>query len=80
MQGYDSVEIKADVELGGTEQRFNILWVETCKEYGQESQIAIFMPLLEGTDGLRNEQSFGNYIESMKKPMIFMVVMSIPDN
>ena len=64
MQGYDSVEIKADVELGGTEQRFNILMGRNLqKEYGQESQIAIFMPLLEGTDGIEKmSKSLGNYI------------------
>lgn len=53
MQGYDSVALKADVELGGTDQRFNILMGRNLqKDYGQESQVAIFMPILEGTDGV----------------------------
>ena len=83
MQGYDSVEIKADVELGGTEQRFNILMGRNLqKEYGQESQIAIFMPLLEGTDGIEKmSKSLGNYIGINEEANdIYGKVMSIPDN
>jgi tyrosyl-tRNA synthetase len=64
MQGYDSVEIKADVELGGTEQRSNILMGRNLqRDYGQESQVALFMPILEGTDGIEKmSKSLGNYI------------------
>lgn len=64
MQGYDSRAIKADIELGGTDQRFNILMGRTLqKEYGEDKQIAIFMPLLEGTDGIEKmSKSLGNYI------------------
>lgn len=64
MQGYDSVEIKADIELGGTDQRFNVLMGRMLqKEYGQEPQVTIFMPLLEGTDGKEKmSKSLGNYI------------------
>ena len=83
MQGYDSVEIKADVELGGTEQRFNILMGRNLqKDYGQESQIAMFMPLLEGIDGIEKmSKSLGNYIGINEEPNdIYGKVMSIPDN
>ena len=83
MQGYDSVEIKADIELGGTEQRFNILMGRNLqKDYGQESQIAMFMPLLEGTDGIEKmSKSLGNYIGINEEPNdIYGKVMSIPDN
>ena len=83
MQGYDSVEIKADVELGGTEQRFNILMGRNLqKDYGQESQIAIFMPILEGTSGIEKmSKSLGNYIGINEEPKdIYGKVMSIPDN
>jgi len=53
MQGYDSVELKSDVELGGTDQKFNILMGRTLqKDYGQESQVALLMPILEGIDGV----------------------------
>lgn len=64
MQGYDSIAIKADIEIGGTDQRFNILMGRTLqKEYSEDKQIAIFMPLLEGTDGaLKMSKSLGNYI------------------
>ncbi|MFD3157791.1 tyrosine--tRNA ligase [Haloimpatiens sp. FM7330] len=82
MQGYDSVAIKADIELGGTDQRFNILVGRTLqKEYGLEKQIAIFMPILEGTDGIEKmSKSLGNYIgidESSTE--MYGKVMSIPD-
>ena len=83
MQGYDSVELKADVEIGGTEQRFNILMGRSLqKDYDQESQIAIFMPLLEGTDGIEKmSKSLGNYIGINETPDdIYGKVMSIPDN
>ena len=83
MQGYDSVELKSDVELGGTDQRFNILMGRTLqKDYGQESQIALFMPILEGTDGVEKmSKSLGNYIGIHEEPNeIYGKVMSIPDN
>lgn len=82
MQGYDSIAIKADIELGGTDQRFNILMGRTLqKEYGEDKQISIFMPLLEGTDGtLKMSKSLGNYIgidETCND--MYSKVMSIPD-
>lgn len=83
MQGYDSVELHADVEIGGTEQRFNILMGRTLqKDYGQESQAAIFMPILEGLDGVEKmSKSLGNYIGINEIPeQIFGKVMSIPDS
>lgn len=82
MQAYDSVEIKADIELGGTDQRFNILMGRTLqKEYKQNSQIAIFMPLLEGLDGKEKmSKSLGNYIgiEEDAKTM-YNKAMQVPD-
>ncbi len=83
MQGFDSVELKSDVELGGTDQRFNILMGRNLqKDYGQESQIALFMPILEGTDGVEKmSKSLGNYIGIHEEPNdIYGKVMSIPDN
>lgn len=82
MQGFDSVEIKADVELGGTDQRFNVLMGRMLqKHFGQEPQATIFMPLLEGTDGKEKmSKSLGNYIgidESAE--IIFEKTMTIPD-
>ncbi|WML37331.1 tyrosine--tRNA ligase [Clostridium sp. OS1-26] len=82
MQAYDSIELKADIELGGTDQRFNILMGRTMqKEYNQESQIAMFMPILEGIDGKEKmSKSLGNYIginESAEE--IYSKVMQIPD-
>lgn len=82
MQAYDSVEIKADIELGGTDQRFNLLMGRTLqKEYKQDSQTTIFMPLLEGLDGIEKmSKSLGNYIgidESSK--VMYEKAMSIPD-
>jgi tyrosyl-tRNA synthetase len=64
MQGYDSVAMKADVELGGTDQKFNLLvGRELQKQYGQEPQCILTMPLLEGTDGVEKmSKSLGNYI------------------
>ncbi|MGH4123945.1 MAG: tyrosine--tRNA ligase [Clostridium sp.] len=82
MQGYDSVAIKADIELGGTDQRFNILMGRTLqKEYKEDKQIAIFMPLLEGTDGiLKMSKSLGNYIGINENCNdMYSKVMSIPD-
>lgn len=83
MQAYDSVEIKSDIELGGTDQRFNILMGRTLqKDYGLESQIAIFMPILEGIDGVEKmSKSLGNYIGIYESPEdMFTKVMKIPDN
>ena len=64
MQGYDSVAMKADVELGGTDQKFNLLvGRELQKDYGQEPQVIITMPLLEGLDGVNKmSKSLGNYV------------------
>ena len=82
IQGYDSVKLKADVELGGMDQKFNLLvGRELQKEYGQEPQSLVLMPLLEGLDGVNKmSKSLGNYIgitESAKE--IFGKVMSISD-
>ncbi|MCF8001157.1 MAG: tyrosine--tRNA ligase, partial [Halanaerobiales bacterium] len=83
MQGYDSVAIEADVELGGTDQRFNLLVGRNLqKEYGQESQVLVMMPLLEGLDGTEKmSKSLGNYIGIEDKPAdMYGKVMSIPDD
>lgn len=82
MQSFDSVELKADVEMGGTEQRFNILMGRNLqKDYGQESQVALFMPILEGIDGSgKMSKSLGNYIGINDAPEdMYGKVMSIPD-
>lgn len=82
MQAYDSVALHADVELGGTDQRFNILTARQIQEaFGQEPEVGIFMPLLEGTDGVRKmSKSLNNYI-GIEEPgdEIYGKVMSIPD-
>jgi len=83
MQAYDSIAIEADVELGGTDQRFNLLMGrELQKEFSQKPQIAITMPILVGTDGIEKmSKSFGNYIGVDEPPQeIFGKVMSIQDN
>lgn len=83
MQAYDSIAIEADVELGGTDQRFNLLMGrELQKELSQKPQIAITMPILVGTDGIEKmSKSLGNYIGVDESPQeIFGKVMSIPDN
>lgn len=83
MQAYDSVHINADIELGGTDQRFNILMGRTLqKDYSQQCQVGIFMPLLEGTDGIEKmSKSLGNYIGISDCPQdIYGKTMSIPDN
>ena len=82
VQGYDSVALEADVELGGTDQKFNLLvGRELQKEYGQEPQIVLTMPILEGLDGVQKmSKSLNNYIgikEAAKE--MFGKVMSIPD-
>ncbi|PIS42807.1 MAG: tyrosine--tRNA ligase [Candidatus Kerfeldbacteria bacterium CG08_land_8_20_14_0_20_40_16] len=82
LQGYDSVELKADVEIGGTDQKFNLLTGRKVqKRYNQPQQDIITVPLLEGTDGVRKmSKSYKNYIafnDSAKE--IFGKVMSLPD-
>ena len=82
MQGWDSVEIRADVELGGTDQLFNILvGRDLQKEQGMLPQIAMTMPLLEGLDGVRKmSKSYGNYVGVDEAPeMMFGKMMSASD-
>ena len=82
IQGYDSVALKADVELGGTDQKFNLLvGRELQKEYGQEPQCIVMMPRLEGLDGVNKmSKSLGNYIGINEPPReIFGKVMSVSD-
>jgi len=83
IQGYDSVMMKSDVELGGTDQKFNLLvGRELQKEYGQEPQCIVMMPLLEGLDGVNKmSKSLGNYI-GINEPAkdIFGKVMSVSDD
>lgn len=82
MQGYDSVALHADVELGGTDQKFNLLvGRELQREYGQEPQVALMMPLLVGTDGVQKmSKSLGNYIGINESPGdMYGKTMSIPD-
>ena len=81
-QGYDSVAMQADVELGGTDQKFNLLMGrELQKHYGQEPQTVLMMPLLEGLDGVNKmSKSLGNYIGINEPPTeIFGKVMSVSD-
>lgn len=82
LQGYDSVVLKSDVELGGTDQRFNLLMGrELQQDFGQEQQALLIMPLLEGTDGVKKmSKSLGNYI-GISEPAgeIFGKIMSISD-
>ena len=81
-QGYDSVALEADVELGGTDQKFNLLMGrELQRHYGQPPQIVLTMPLLEGTDGVQKmSKSYGNYIGITESPQeMFGKVMSISD-
>lgn len=82
MQAYDSVAIESDVELGGTDQLFNLLaGRELMEKSGMEPQIALTLPLLEGTDGVQKmSKSYGNYIGLTDEPAeMFGKVMSIPD-
>jgi len=82
VQGYDSVALKSDLELGGTDQRFNLLMGrEAQKEHGQQPQCILTMPLLEGTDGVdKMSKSLGNYIGINEPPAeIFGKLMSISD-
>jgi tyrosyl-tRNA synthetase len=83
IQSYDSVNIRADVELGGTDQRFNILLGrDVQRHFGQESQVAVFLPLLEGTDGVKKmSKSLGNYIAFEDTPEdVYGKIMSISDD
>ena len=83
IQGYDSVELKADVELGGTDQKFNLLvGRDLQRAFGQEPQVVLTMPLLEGTDGVQKmSKSYNNYIGVTEPPgEIYGKVMSISDD
>ena len=83
MQGYDSVALKSDVELGGLDQTFNLLvGRELQKAYGQEPQITLTMPILEGLDGTEKmSKSLGNYVGINESPeQIYGKLMSIPDS
>jgi tyrosyl-tRNA synthetase len=82
IQGYDSVAMRADVELGGTDQKFNLLvGRELQKHYGQSPQVVLTMPILEGTDGVQKmSKSLGNYIGIQESPNeMFGKLMSISD-
>ncbi|GAA4717275.1 tyrosine--tRNA ligase [Brevibacillus fulvus] len=82
MQGYDSVALQCDVELGGTDQKFNLLMGRNLqKEYGLEQQVVMMMPLLEGLDGVQKmSKSLGNYIGINEAPNeIYGKAMSVPD-
>ena len=82
VQGYDSVALKSDIELGGTDQKFNLLMGrELQRDYGQEPQVVITMPLLEGTDGVKKmSKSQGNYIALEDAPNdMFGKLMSVSD-
>jgi tyrosyl-tRNA synthetase len=83
VQGYDSVALKSDIELGGTDQKFNLLvGRELQRDYGQDPQVVITMPLLEGIDGIKKmSKSVGNYIALEDKPGdMFGKIMSISDD
>ena len=82
MQGYDSVALQADIEMGGTDQKFNLLvGRQLLREYGFEPQVALMMPILEGTDGVQKmSKSLGNYIGVNDDPYeMFGKTMSITD-
>jgi tyrosyl-tRNA synthetase len=82
LQGYDSVAVEADVELGGSDQLWNLMMGRVVQErYGQEPQVALTMPLLVGTDGTKKmSQSLGNYVGVEDEPgQMFGKTMSIPD-
>ncbi|HDG7212496.1 tyrosine--tRNA ligase [Acinetobacter nosocomialis] len=83
VQGYDSIALEADVELGGTDQTFNLLMGRTLQSrYGQESQVCITVPILEGLDGVNKmSKSLGNYIGVFDAPgAIYQKVLSMPDS
>jgi tyrosyl-tRNA synthetase len=82
LQGYDSVAVRADVELGGTDQKFNLLFARDIqRHYGQPEQVVMTVPLLTGTDGVRKmSKSFGNYIGVIDPPdEMYGKTVSIPD-
>ncbi|MBI3046251.1 MAG: tyrosine--tRNA ligase [Candidatus Harrisonbacteria bacterium] len=82
LQGYDSVAVRADVEIGGNDQKFNLLMGRRLqRKYGQSEQDVVMLPLLEGTDGVQKmSKSLGNYIGLAEKPEImFGKIMSVPD-
>ena len=82
VQGYDSVALRADVELGGTDQKFNLLMGrELQRAYGQESQCIVTMPLLEGLDGVKKmSKSLGNYVGIQEAPgVMYNKLVSMPD-
>lgn len=82
VQGYDSVALRADVELGGTDQKFNLLMGrELQRAYGQEPQVILTMPLLEGLDGVKKmSKSLGNYVGIQEAPgIMYGKLVSIPD-
>lgn len=83
MQGYDSVALHADIEFGGTDQKFNLLMGRHLQEaYGQEPQIAMMMPILEGLDGVNKmSKSLGNYVGIDEEPAeMYGKIMSLPDD
>ncbi|MDN5348347.1 MAG: tyrosyl-tRNA synthetase [Clostridia bacterium] len=82
MQGYDSVALRADVELGGTDQKFNLLMGRQLqRDYGQDPQVALMMPILPGLDGVQKmSKSLGNYIGINEPPQeMYGKAMSMPD-
>lgn len=82
VQGYDSVALRADIELGGTDQKFNLLMGrELQRAYGQEAQCILTMPLLEGLDGVKKmSKSLGNYVGIQEAPgIMYSKLVSIPD-
>jgi tyrosyl-tRNA synthetase len=83
LQGYDSVKVRADVEIGGTDQKFNLLMGRQVQKYfNMKEQDIMMLPLIEGTDGVRKmSKSYGNYIAiSEKSKEMFGKIMSIPDS
>ena len=83
LQGYDSVAIKSDLEIGGTDQKFNLLMGRRVQRfYQKKEQDVLTLPLLEGTDGIKKmSKSYGNYISLDEKPIdMFGKLMSIPDS
>ena len=82
LQGYDSIQVKADVEIGGTDQKFNLLMGRQLqRDFNQEPQVIITMPLLEGIDGVKKmSKSYGNYVGITESPQeMFGKIMSISD-
>ncbi len=82
LQAYDSIQVKADVEIGGTDQKFNLLMGRQLqRDFNQKPQVIITMPLLEGTDGVKKmSKSYGNYIGITEPPQeMFGKIMSISD-